>query len=90
MIPTLRLVARKKLKLLVVVEDEDVEGAVEEVEVEEEVNLLQGQVQKRHQEDDNLKGMKILMKIIVKKKLCQEREAGLQQEKRLVYHLQQF
>ena len=83
MILTLLLEVQKRPKQPVVDEDVVADGAVadavaEAVEVE---NHLQEQVQKK-QEEGLQRDMKILMKIIRKKRLCQEKEVELLHGKR--------
>ena len=83
MILTLLLEVQRKPKLRAVVdEDVVVEGAVEDVaEADAVENRLQELVRKKL--DEGLqRDMKTLTKIIAKKKLCQEKEVELQQEKR--------
>ena len=88
MILTLLLEVQKRPKQPVVDEDVVADVAVADAvaEADEVENHLQEQVQ-RKLEEGLQRDMKILMKIILKKRLCQEREVELLQEKRYTYYV---
>ena len=88
MILTLLLEVQKRPKQPVVDEDVVADGAVVDAvaEVDEVENLLQEQVRKK-QEEGLQRDMKILMKIILKKRLCQEKEVELLHGKRYTYYV---